>query len=214
VTIIGIVRLVAVYNLFYGKPDPNKDPYQDITTTLNVIESNVAIVTASAPALRPLFRSWLPKWFGGSSGRYGPYGPYGNKYHNKSPNPGSRYFTGGGGNGTVATVNGGRDGTGKPTGDGMLGDGKHGSIHLKSLTRGKMTGHAECRSISPSGSEEEIMTYNGIMRTTDVRVHYGDPELASTHNGSPGAMMNDRDSSRTSSEVKVGAGGAREKSAL
>ncbi|GJC93130.1 integral membrane protein [Colletotrichum higginsianum] len=34
-------------------------------------------------------------------------------------------------------------------------------------------GHrAEIRSVSPTGSEEGIMTYNGIVRTTNVKVHY------------------------------------------
>lgn len=31
-------------------------------------------------------------------------------------------------------------------------------------------GRSEIRSTSPSGSEEEIMTYNGILRTTAVTV--------------------------------------------
>lgn len=43
------------------------------------------------------------------------------------------------------------------------------SFAMKDLKRG-----SEIRSQSPSGSEEEIMTYNGIVRTTDVSVQYAD----------------------------------------
>lgn len=104
----------------------------------------------------------MPTLFGGSSNRYGA-----NKY---TPNHGSRYFTGpssvatigggGGGGNNSAARHGGRDSVNR-----------HGNIPLKNL-RSIKVGHTECRSASPSGSEEEIMTYNGIMRTTDVRVQY------------------------------------------
>jgi hypothetical protein len=36
--------------------------------------------------------------------------------------------------------------------------------------------HKMVRSQSPTASEEEIMTFNGIMRTTAVRVSYADEE--------------------------------------
>ncbi|AEO58375.1 hypothetical protein MYCTH_2305652 [Thermothelomyces thermophilus ATCC 42464] len=167
VTIIGIVRLRGVIKLFYGPPTGG-DPYHDITVTLSVVETNVAIVSASAPALRPLFRSLLPSLFGGSSARYG---------HNRYlyPNSNSPYvFSGAGTSVHAATANGGKGGKGgTQTGTGSRHDGavpgRRGSIRLKNLTK---SGHTECRSVSPSGSEEEIMTYNGIMRTTDVQVHY------------------------------------------
>lgn len=38
--------------------------------------------------------------------------------------------------------------------------------------------HKVMRSHSPSASEEEIMTFDGIMRTTAVRVSYADEEAA------------------------------------
>jgi hypothetical protein len=153
-------------------------------------------VSASAPALRPLFRSLLPSLFGGSSARYGANNQY--NYHNDT----SPYFTGAGGSkaaGPGRTANGTHTGTASrhdPTDASVA---RHSSIRLKNL-RGNKNGHTECRSVSPSGSEEEIMTYNGIMRTTDVqvRVHFpGD--------GDNGTLVGEMDqSSRASSDVKAG----------
>ncbi|KAL2020621.1 hypothetical protein VTK56DRAFT_8111 [Thermocarpiscus australiensis] len=165
VTIISIVRLTALIKLFYV-PQPGKDPYSDISITLNVVEGNVAIVSASGPALRPLFRSLFPRLFGGSSARYG-----NSKYLSGAPpyfsGPGSRATRPGTGVGlgSAARHHGGGGGGGD------VHVSRHGSVRLKNL-RGSRAGRTECRSVSPSGSEEEIMTYNGIMRTTDVRVQF------------------------------------------
>lgn len=84
------------------------------------------------------------------------------------------------------------------------------NIRLKNLKRGG-GGHTECRSVSPSGSEEEIMTYNGIMRTTDVRVNVDDGhgetgseiEKELQDAARAGAPAADAASSRTSSEIKA-----------
>ncbi|KAK3306291.1 uncharacterized protein B0T15DRAFT_136667 [Chaetomium strumarium] len=209
VTIIGIVRLVGVIRLFYI-PQPDKDPYHDITVTLSVVEANIAIASASAPALRPLFRSLFPKLFGGSSQRYGASG---NKYHPSGYGASSQspYFSshGGGGTGNASRVDHGGDRSVT----------RHSSIRLKNLTGrshhhgGKgPAGHTECRSISPSGSEEEIMTYNGIMRTTDVRVqvHFEGQDEEGGHGG--GEVGRDGEavdaaSSRASSDLKAEATG-------
>ncbi|KAL2145464.1 hypothetical protein VTI28DRAFT_7245 [Corynascus sepedonium] len=172
VTIIGIVRLRGVIRLFYAQPT-DADPYHDITVTLSVVEGNIAIVSASAPALRPLFRSLLPGLFGGSSARYGNT----NKYN--YPHSGSPYvFSGAGGSLHAASAVGGTHTTNsRHARESSMG--RRGSIRLKNLRGVSSTSksgdggaHTECRSISPSGSEEEIMTYNGIMRTTDVQVHF------------------------------------------
>ena len=136
-----------IVKLFYGPPVIGDDPTYDIGVMLNVVEVNVAIVAASGPALRPLFRTWMPKLFGNSSGKYMSSGkqsglPYGNSY--------------------VAGT--GRGGTESGTGRGVA---------LKPLRGGfSRSRHTECRSISPNGSEEEIMTYNGILRTTHVQQDY------------------------------------------
>jgi hypothetical protein len=154
-------------------------------------------VSASAPALRPLFRSLLPGLFGGSSARYGADKQY--NYHSGT----SPYFTGAGGSkaaGPGRTANGTQTGTASRHDPTEASVGRHGtgSIRLKNL-RGNKNGHTECRSVSPSGSEEEIMTYNGIMRTTDVevRVHFpGD--------GNDTLVGETDQSSRASSDGKTG----------
>ncbi|KAI0526514.1 hypothetical protein F5B22DRAFT_655667 [Xylaria bambusicola] len=170
VTIIGAVRLSNVYKLFYVPPAPNADPYYDIGITLNGIETNLAIISGSVPALRPIFRKWFPKLFGGSTDKYSntPYGYNSGRHH-------------GAGTGKRSALRSGND-SGLAHG--------HGGIGLNTLRsdRGALT---EIRSASPSGSEEEIMTSNGIMRTTDVRVQYSS-ETAS--NIAP---------SRTSSDYKL-----------
>lgn len=68
---VGTYRLVLLYRTFFEPPPP--DPTYSISLTSSVVECNLAIVTASAPALRGLFRCWLPQLF--SSGKPSNY-PY------------------------------------------------------------------------------------------------------------------------------------------
>ncbi|KAF4974844.1 hypothetical protein FZEAL_8305 [Fusarium zealandicum] len=143
VAIVGIIRVVGIYDLLLTTPDPGDDAFYSISPVWSVVETNLAIICASVPALRPLFRRWFPKLFGGTS-RKTTGTPYGNKY----------------GTGTRGT-NGMRSANYDGPGD----------IRLKNL-RGSRAHHTEIRSSSPNGSEEEIMTYNGIMRTTNVDVAY------------------------------------------
>lgn len=51
------------------------------------------------------------------------------------------------------------------------GGGVAGGFALRDLKGGASKAHTAVNS-SPSASEEEIMTYNGIVRTTNVQVHY------------------------------------------
>jgi hypothetical protein len=178
--------------------------------TLSVVEANIAIVSASAPALRPLFRSLLPGLFAGSSARYGA-----NNYNNTYANSNSRYFSGRGtGAGSLAGGPGGGTGLGSAVRHGQGAEtalSRGGSIHLKNLRVNKSgkNGHTECRSISPSGSEEEIMTYNGIMRTTDVRVQV---HFEGVESGTLAAETDQ--ASRASSDLKAGTRIENEKGAL
>lgn len=66
---------MGIYKLFFSKPDPNADSYHDISLVYASVEVNLAIVSASIPTLRPLFRRWFPSLFGGSSKKQSQY-PY------------------------------------------------------------------------------------------------------------------------------------------
>ncbi|TGJ80339.1 hypothetical protein E0Z10_g8426 [Xylaria hypoxylon] len=153
VTIIGAVRISSIYNLFFAPPKPNSDPYYDIGLTLNAIEINLAIISGSVPGLRPIFRKWFPSLFGGTTNNKYNNDPY--KYKSSD-----RYAGG----------TGARNGTRSGAESGLAHG--HGGIGLKNLSRSERAQHTVIRSVSPSGSEEEIMTSNGIMRTTDVQIHY------------------------------------------
>ena len=68
---VGTYRLVLLHQIFFQPPSP--DPTYSIGLTSSVMECNLAIVTASAPALRGLFRSWVPQLFSNSKPSNYPY---------------------------------------------------------------------------------------------------------------------------------------------
>ncbi|KAF5243573.1 hypothetical protein FANTH_8152 [Fusarium anthophilum] len=70
--------------------------------------------------------------------------------------------------------------TGKYNTPSRYGNGTAGvsSFHLKDMHRSRT--QTEIRGYSPNGSEEEIMTYNGILRTTAVDIKYGDAHSTDT----------------------------------
>ncbi|KAK1972881.1 CFEM domain-containing protein [Colletotrichum sublineola] len=141
VTVISILRLAWLVEISYHIN--MQDPTYDIRFTYSAVETNLAIIAASAPALRGLFLRWFPTFFASlrsSSKRYG-YG------HTTDPAKKPRTTT-------TATAPHQVD-----------------IFHLKS-----MKGRSEIRPHSPSTSEEEIMTYDGIMRTTEVEVVHGDQQ--------------------------------------
>lgn len=127
----------------------------DIRFVYSQVEVCLAIATASAPALRPVFARWFPRLFssGGKSGtpgyRYGenPYGQYGGRStvgaSSASRGPGA----GAAGRASTAVRN---------------------AFPLKDM--GSRRDRAELRTQSPTSSEEEIMTYHGIMRKTDITI--------------------------------------------
>ncbi|KAJ0372630.1 hypothetical protein COL154_000363 [Colletotrichum chrysophilum] len=148
VTAISILRLLWLVEVGYHIN--TTDPTYDIRFTYSAVETNLAIITASAPALRGLFLRWFPKFFASlkssSNGRYG-YGRSGD------PTKKSRTTA------TVTTNTRGRSGT----------TNRDNAFQLKN-----MKGRSEIRGHSPTTSEEEIMTYDGIMRTTEVNIVYDD----------------------------------------
>ncbi|OAK94594.1 hypothetical protein IQ06DRAFT_184538, partial [Phaeosphaeriaceae sp. SRC1lsM3a] len=61
VTAVSIARIESLVRLFYYPPE---DPFYDIKITYSIVEPNLAIATACAPALRPLLKHYLPSVFG------------------------------------------------------------------------------------------------------------------------------------------------------
>ncbi|KAF6808352.1 hypothetical protein CSOJ01_07579 [Colletotrichum sojae] len=155
VTAVSVLRLVWLVEVSYHIN--LQDPTYDIRFTYSAVETNLAIITASAPALRGLFLRWFPKFFASlkssSNGRYG-YGRSGDPTKNANGTMGARTRT-------TATAT-------KPR---RASRSHHAAeaFQLKS-----MKGRSEIRSHSPTTSEEEIMTYDGIMRTTEVNIVYDD----------------------------------------
>ncbi|CAK7214064.1 hypothetical protein SEUCBS140593_002052 [Sporothrix eucalyptigena] len=170
VTVVGIVRLVFFYRGFFLPPGP--DPYYSLGFCTSAIEINMAIICASAPALRGLIRSWFPRFFSTRGKGY-------NYNYPDTPGRGTNPY----GVGSTATnISGRRKERGGVEGDSRrpntLVAGTGSSFALRDL-KGSKT-HATVNS-SPNASDEEIMTYNGIVRTTDVSVHY---DQESQHHGS------------------------------
>jgi hypothetical protein len=61
VTAVSIARIESLVRLFYFPPG---DPFYDIKITYSIVEPNLAIATACAPALRPLLKHYIPGLFG------------------------------------------------------------------------------------------------------------------------------------------------------
>ncbi|GJC80353.1 satratoxin biosynthesis SC1 cluster protein 4 [Colletotrichum liriopes] len=149
--IVAILRVHELRKKFYNL-DPGYDARNGIGDTYSAIEVNLSIIAACIPALRPLFRKWMPGMFsnkssagnaGYNSSQYAPYGA----------------------------------GTGNGTGPGRINRNTTGNgFPLKDMRNT----HTEIRGHSPDGSEEEIMTFNGIIRTTNVQVTYNDSNSFTT----------------------------------
>ncbi|KAK8114334.1 hypothetical protein PG999_006403 [Apiospora kogelbergensis] len=58
-TLVGISRLVLLVRGLYVLLE-QPDPTSNISFVIIAIEANLSIITASAPALRPLLRAWFP----------------------------------------------------------------------------------------------------------------------------------------------------------
>ena len=62
-TVFSILRMYALYQLYYPPADPGPDPTYNITFVYSTIECNLAIITASIPPLHGLMRRWFPRLF-------------------------------------------------------------------------------------------------------------------------------------------------------
>ena len=151
---MAIIRLVNMYRLLYLG---GKSRHHNIAYVWTAVEVNLALICSSMPALRPLFSRILPRIFGtGNSGNNNRSGePYG--------------ISGASGNLTYG-------GTGSRSHHQHQGESHAMGSMFKdlNLNPARKQANTEIRGVSPSGSEEEMLTYNGILRTTNVNVMYED----------------------------------------
>lgn len=145
VPIVAIIRLVNIYRLLYLGEKFRK---HNIAYIWTAVEVNLAVICCSMPALRPLFSRWFPKLFGSS---------------HSGPSSDQPYGTSG---------RGGLSSSGTP-GKSLNRDRRPGYM-LKDLHSPRKQTRSGIGGESPSGSEEEILTYNGILRTTNVNIVHED----------------------------------------
>ncbi|OTA67784.1 hypothetical protein K449DRAFT_400455 [Hypoxylon sp. EC38] len=153
VTVVSILRMLWIIETSLY---PMKFDYSyDIRFTYSAVETNLAIITASGPALRPLFMVWFPRFFSSLRGTTNPNYRYRGGAYAVNNDTGN------------ANKSGNKSGT---YGNSAKGDNLYGtsSFALKDMKR-----RTEIRGHSPTSSEEEIMTYNGIVRTTEVEIEFG-----------------------------------------
>ncbi|KAI1842227.1 hypothetical protein JX265_001413 [Neoarthrinium moseri] len=152
VTVVSILRLQWIAETsFYPS---QVDPTYDIRFTYSAAETNLAIITASGPALRPLLVRWFPRFFASLTGNSIPKYPYSSNRYNLSERLEART---------------------KSTRSGLAGRYGTSSYATKDTERG-----ARVRDQSPATSEEEIMAYSGIIRTTEVKLEFGHPQSPRT----------------------------------
>lgn len=193
VTIIGSIRLFFLYRSNFKPETP--DSHFSIGYTTTALETNLAVVAASGPALWPLARRWFPGFFsnlGLSRGYQGdiPRIETNDGFHDdKETTPASsfrnfplvtRIF--GKSRHSSRTGASGHDGTQiiqktSSVSSGNIGFGVHTNhsiggtqFALREMRGDKAKGRTEIRSGTPADSEEEIMTYNGVMLTKDYSV--------------------------------------------
>ncbi|KAF6830877.1 CFEM domain-containing protein [Colletotrichum plurivorum] len=166
--VVAVLRVHELRKKFYNL-DPGYDARNGVGDTYSAIEVSLSIIAACVPALRPLFRKWMPGMFSNkSSNDAGPYA-------------GSEQYA--------------RYGTGTGNGTGTGASSKH--HHRNTVENGfplkdMRSTHTEIRGHSPDGSEEEIMTFNGIIRTTNVQVTYDDSQ----------SMVTDKEAGKDESAVE------------
>ncbi|TDZ29896.1 hypothetical protein C8035_v003779 [Colletotrichum spinosum] len=137
--VVAIIRVHELRKKFFNL-DPGYDSRDGVGDTYSTIEVNLSIIAACVPALRPLFRKWMPGMFSNKSGNDN--GVYNSHY--------ARYGTG--------------------TGTGIGSKHQRNTVSNGFPLKDMRSMHTEIRGHSPDGSEEEIMTYNGIIKTTNLPV--------------------------------------------
>lgn len=164
VTITSVVRLVLLLQGLFGLR-VFTDPSNNIGFVSSAIETNLALVTASAPALRPFFRrrengGWFPRTSVAPS-RISDEEKGAKSVGWDSPPAGGNFISKLGRGGSRV----GRRGSNRSARSAKVG---RGGGKLKPIIRVR-TDMAELRSQSPRASQEETMTNNGIMRVSDIQ---------------------------------------------
>lgn len=143
VTAVGIYRVYLLVSVYFPT-SVNKDPTYNIGFCTSAVETNLAILTACGPALKPLVSRYLPMIFGSSYASGGRSG--GPDYYGRGTSS-NRY-----GHGTRITTTGN----------------KSMAFELGNVGKKRKTNTDS----GDDDSEKGIMTYNGIMRSIDVSVSY------------------------------------------
>ncbi len=182
VTLASTIRLILlVQGLFNVSIFPNSG--NNVGFVTSAIETNLALITASAPALRPIFRSrdrggWFARSVmattkpGGSDPEMGQKAPFG--WERDSSPSGSTNS-----NSNSKSGRGGSRGGRKAGGSSRRGGGR-GRSPLRSRGSGRVKPTiirirtekevgAELLRSSPRSSEEQTMTNNGIVRVSDIQ---------------------------------------------
>ncbi|KAI1353181.1 hypothetical protein F5Y01DRAFT_313249 [Xylaria sp. FL0043] len=124
-TITSIARLVLlVQGLFMLRTNLSADA--NIGFVTSAIETNLALITASAPALRPLLRTWFPKIF-------------------------------------------------RVDRDEVVGNTERRVLGTAATRMTRLKSQTQLQSQSPRKSEEAIMTFNGIVKKSDIIIRYNPP---------------------------------------
>ncbi|KAK4146132.1 uncharacterized protein C8A04DRAFT_9984 [Dichotomopilus funicola] len=185
VTITSIVRMILLVQGLFSIPIfPNSS--NNVGFVISAVETNLALITASAPALRPIFRS---RERGGWFARSVMATNRNNTTTTRDPEMGqksigwdreamsivnsgvgaSKFGRGGsrgGRKGRSGRFHMGRGGNRSPLRGSKI---KPTIVRIRSTTNGgDRAGLAELRS-SPRSSEEQTMTSNGIMRVSDIQ---------------------------------------------
>jgi len=151
----------------------NPDPNYSLGFCVSSIEVNLAIITASGPALWPLVRAWMPRFFtsvGASGGYNGGYNG-GRADMEWTPNGTHRRRT----DGNASKMGGVIVNSSRVVAGGGGGGGTSSNIALKDIRADRSWVRLEERSRSDNqaDSDEEFLTQNagpGILRTTEYSV--------------------------------------------
>ncbi|KAK4098418.1 hypothetical protein N658DRAFT_432043 [Parathielavia hyrcaniae] len=161
VTIFSILRMRALYVLYYPPATPSADPTYDISFVYSTVECNLAIITATIPPLHGLMRRWFPRFFHVSS--------VSNSGYNNNYNRNGQGYGGGGGGGS----------SGAGIGLHTIGGSSMALKDLSSLKSPTSRSRGRTRLGSLSNSEEDMILGKEdrmITRTTSVKITFENGE--------------------------------------